>query len=141
MAVVLIAGADEDTRRVLETMFTGHGLIVLTVPDGAAALQEANRRLPDLMITAMDMPGMDGLHLCRAVRMHPRLRKVPVVLLSGSLRVDDPRVRTAQVCAVLTGPADGVELMDAVEILLHRGGHAHGVLTSACAERAVPAPV
>jgi two-component system chemotaxis response regulator CheV len=38
---------------------------------------------PDLLVTDIEMPQLDGLHLCRLVRAHPRLAKLPVVLFSS----------------------------------------------------------
>lgn len=132
MAVLLIAGKDDDVRHAHEALFTAAGETVMTAADGAAALEAAHLRHPDVVITDLEMPRVDGLQLCRALRMHPRLRKTPVILLSGSLRPGGPRSRTAQVCSVLPQPVPGDELVEAVRFQLERGNHGHGVFDAAC---------
>jgi len=52
------------------------------VCDGEAALDRARRTVPDLVISDIRMPRLDGLNLCRALRADPILADVPIVLLS-----------------------------------------------------------
>jgi signal transduction histidine kinase/DNA-binding response OmpR family regulator len=56
---------------------------VEAVADGQAALEAAGRRRPDLVLTDVMMPRLDGFGLLRALRAAPDLRDVPVVLLSA----------------------------------------------------------
>ena len=56
---------------------------VLAVPDGEAALQAVRTRKPDLLVTDIMMPGLDGLGLLRAMRADPELRDVPIIMLSA----------------------------------------------------------
>jgi signal transduction histidine kinase len=56
---------------------------VVAVIDGSAALREAQRRAPDLVLSDVMMPGLDGFELLRALRSHPDTRTVPVILLSA----------------------------------------------------------
>ena len=51
--------------------------------DGAAALRSARARRPDLVLTDVMMPGVDGLELMRELRADPTLSDVPVILLSA----------------------------------------------------------
>ena len=56
---------------------------VQLVPDGLAALEAARDRPPDLVLSDIMMPNMDGLGLLRALRADPALTAVPVILLSA----------------------------------------------------------
>jgi signal transduction histidine kinase len=56
---------------------------VLAVPDGLAALTAIQSELPDLVLTDVMMPGLDGFGLLRELRAHARTRTVPVILLSA----------------------------------------------------------
>ncbi|MFP2932563.1 ATP-binding protein, partial [Pyxidicoccus sp. 3LG] len=56
---------------------------VETVSDGARALAEALKNPPDLILSDVMMPGLDGLGLVRALRTEERTRTIPVVLLSA----------------------------------------------------------
>lgn len=58
------------------------GMTVYTRNDGGAALEAARALHPDVILTDILMPGMDGFALCRAVRRDVLLRHTPVILLS-----------------------------------------------------------
>jgi signal transduction histidine kinase len=60
--------------------------------DGEAALEEARQRPPDLVITDVMMPGIDGLTLLRELRRDPGTRAVPVILLSARA-AEDARIQ------------------------------------------------
>ena len=53
------------------------------VADGSAALREAQRRTPDLVLSDVMMPGLDGFQLLRALRGRAETRTIPVILLSA----------------------------------------------------------
>jgi signal transduction histidine kinase len=65
-------------RRLLADRYDVHA-----VPDGAAALAAARAEPPDLVLTDVMMPGLDGFGLLRELRADPRTRTVPVILLSA----------------------------------------------------------
>ncbi len=79
---VLLADDNADMRQyvqnVLETHFTVEG-----VSDGEQALQAIRRRLPDVIVSDVMMPRLDGVALTRALRADARTAHVPVVLLSA----------------------------------------------------------
>jgi signal transduction histidine kinase/DNA-binding response OmpR family regulator len=56
---------------------------VETASDGRTALEAARQRVPDLVLTDVMMPGMDGFELLRALRQEPVTSRVPVVMLSA----------------------------------------------------------
>jgi PAS domain S-box-containing protein len=60
------------------------GFEVETASSGEEALQKAPGSPPDAILSDVLMPGMDGFVLCAAVRQHPRLSHLPVVLLSSA---------------------------------------------------------
>lgn len=62
---------------------------VTVVRDGGAALDEIRRRLPDLLILDVMMPGLDGLGVCRAVRSEAALEGLPVLMLTARTTEDD----------------------------------------------------
>jgi DNA-binding response OmpR family regulator len=63
----------------------------LTASDGDAALLLARAERPDLIILDWNMPGCDGLAVCRALRAEsdPRLRDVPIVLITAQASAQD----------------------------------------------------
>jgi signal transduction histidine kinase len=56
---------------------------VIAVPDGLTALAAAQEKLPDLVLTDVMMPGLDGFGLLRELRADARTRTIPVILLSA----------------------------------------------------------
>ena len=132
MAVLLIADDDADLRTVFSVLFTRRGFTVLTATDGAHALRLARQHRPDVVLTDFDMPGMDGVQLCRALRDDPRLRTVPVALLSGSLAAGDPRTEGLALCRLLAKPMSNADLVAAVQRLVDGGGHEHAADSALC---------
>jgi len=77
---VLVVDDESQLTRVLRTGLTAHGYEVRTAADGVEGLRQANDWRPDLIITDLAMPNMDGLELCRKVRS---VSQVPIIVLSA----------------------------------------------------------
>jgi len=132
MTVLLIAEDDEDIRSVLERILRRAGFSVLVATDGSHALRIAVEQRPDLILTDLDMPGLSGLELCRAVRAAPVISDVPLALVSGSLLPNDPRAAQAQACGVVLKPFSSGNLVAAVQHLVIGGPHQHHGTPSPC---------
>ena len=79
---VLVADDNPDMRRYIADLL-GRSYEVLTVRDGEAALQAARSAPPDLVLSDVMMPGLDGFGLLKALRADKRTRRLPVILLSA----------------------------------------------------------
>ena len=77
---ILVVDDESQLTRVLRTGLTAHGYDVRTAADGVEGLKQANDWRPDLIITDLAMPNMDGLELCRKIRS---VSQVPVIVLSA----------------------------------------------------------
>ena len=82
-ARVLVADDNADMREYLARLLRTAGYHVSMVTDGQAALAAVRVGLPDLVISDVMMPRLDGLGLVAAVRADPRTAGVPVLLLSA----------------------------------------------------------
>jgi signal transduction histidine kinase/PleD family two-component response regulator len=80
---VLLADDNADMRSYVRRLLRDQGYAVEAVADGAAALAAARRHPPDLVLSDVMMPGMDGFGLLHALRDDPRLGNIPVLLLSA----------------------------------------------------------
>jgi CheY-like chemotaxis protein len=136
MTVILIAEDNADVRTLLHRVFDRAGFTVLTAVDGRDALHAVRRHRPDVVLTDLDMPHLDGLQLCRAIRQDPTLGHTPVTILSGGLHPGDPRTHGADVCHVLLKPFNTEKLVAAMRQLVDDGGHDHRAHPSPCPGRA-----
>jgi len=76
---ILVVDDEAQISRVLKTTLSAQGYGIRTAADGMQALQEMKTWPPDLIITDLRMPNMDGLELCRQVRKQSR---IPIIVLS-----------------------------------------------------------
>ncbi|MDF5710110.1 MAG: ATP-binding protein [Nostoc sp. S4] len=79
---ILLADDNADMRDYVKRLLSQH-YEVEAVPDGLAALDSVRRCLPDLVLTDVMMPLLDGFGLLQALRAEPQTRKVPIILLSA----------------------------------------------------------
>ena len=80
---VLLADDNADMRGYVQRLLTAEGFDVHAVNDGEAALQAIRQRPPDLLLSDVMMPRLDGFGLLRAIRADEHLRQMPVILLSA----------------------------------------------------------
>jgi PAS domain S-box-containing protein len=85
---VLVADDNPDMREYLRRLLAEHWNVD-AVGDGFAALEVARERTPDLVLSDVMMPGLDGFQLLRALRSDPATRAVPVILVSARAREND----------------------------------------------------
>jgi DNA-binding response OmpR family regulator len=89
---VLVADDDAWILRMVATVLEKRGYSVETAVDGEDALQRALARVPDLLITDVMMPKLDGWALVRQLRSHAELAMLPVIFLTA-LSSEDDRIR------------------------------------------------
>jgi DNA-binding response OmpR family regulator len=80
---VLLAEDDRALRRYLEVVLRRAGYEVLTAADGLEAMKALLTNAVDAVVTDALMPHLSGHELCRFLREHPKLKDLPVLLLSG----------------------------------------------------------
>lgn len=109
---ILLADDNADMRNYARRLLLQNGYDVVSVGDGAQALEAARRRVPDLIVTDVMMPNLDGFGLLHAVRSDERLKSVPVVMLSARAG-EEARVEGIQAGAddYLVKPFAGAELL------------------------------
>ena len=84
---------------------------VLEAADGEAGLALAKTRLPDLVLSDVMMPKLDGLGLCRALKADPETDFIPVILLTAKAAPEDKLEGLGELCDdYLTKPFDVAEL-------------------------------
>jgi CheY-like chemotaxis protein/glyoxylase-like metal-dependent hydrolase (beta-lactamase superfamily II) len=88
---VLVVDDEPDVLRLLTLTLRPEGFDLLTASDGDAALYLARAEHPDLILLDRNMPGCDGLAVCRVLRAESdsRLREVPIVLITAQASAQD----------------------------------------------------
>jgi CheY-like chemotaxis protein len=114
-ARILVADDDAALREGLHQVLALAGYSAVLAADGLVALERARADPPDLIILDHLMPGLDGLGVLRALQADPRLRQVPVILLTGAA-ADLPAA--PGVAAIIEKPFRMRPLQDAVRSLL-----------------------
>ncbi|AQH01382.1 hypothetical protein A9R05_21360 [Burkholderia sp. KK1] len=103
-----------DSLSALCFVFEVHDFHVWVAEHGGAALVQLAKHLPDLIVTDMEMPKVDGVELCKRLKWHPTYAAVPVILVSGGL----PPASTPMVWdAFLSKPVDFYQLLAVIEQL------------------------
>ncbi len=82
-AQVVLVVDDNPALRAYLTRVVGRHYRVETASDGAKALATVQRRPPDLVLSDVMMPVMDGYALCRALKSDPSTRRIPVILVTA----------------------------------------------------------
>jgi len=82
MTRVLIAEDDEIMRAMIKAMLEADGYAVLEAGDGLQAWEILDRQGADLLVSDVNMPGMDGFALVRKARGDRRFRKIPIIMLT-----------------------------------------------------------
>lgn len=116
---VLVVEDDERIRKGLRDLLQREGFEVVTAQDGREALEIFRETNPDLVLTDVEMPLVNGFELCRAIKSNPKTRLIPVVLLTGLRAVAD-RVTGIEAGAddFISKPFEPVELLARVRSLL-----------------------
>ena len=93
------------------------GLRVAAAPSGFRALERVREQPPDVVVTDIWMPGMDGLELSRRLRANPPTRDVPIIAVSGN---PTRQAREAGCNMMLEKPCSPDELLHAIEDVLDK---------------------
>ncbi len=80
---VLVVDDDPDAREFLTTVLQDNGFAATTAKDGTEALTSIEEKLPDLVALDISMPEKSGVAVYRALKEDDRLKKIPVIIITG----------------------------------------------------------
>jgi two-component system response regulator MprA len=109
-----------EIRQIHARLLHGSGMEIMTAENGTLALDTARRTSPDVVVTDLDMPVMDGLALCRQLRADAATRHVGVVVVTGDASVQAQAAIDAGCDAVLGKPCSRTLLLAMIRRLLER---------------------
>lgn len=115
MNTLLIVEDEFDLAECLMEVFLAAGYSVRMASDGKDALARLEEQVPDLVVTDLMMPLLDGLELLQVIRSSPRLAHVPVVLMSAAR----PSLPSDPLMTFIGKPFDVDALL---ELVAHKSG-------------------
>lgn len=134
-ATILAVEDDPSILQIVALLLEDEGFKVLQASNGEAALAVLETFRPDLIISDVMMPGMDGFDLYEHVRQQPGFAQIPFIFLTAKSRRADVR-RGMELGAddYLTKPFEAEELLSAVKVRLERAAETRSVIEEASAD-------
>ncbi|PYS90275.1 MAG: DNA-binding response regulator [Acidobacteria bacterium] len=135
---LLVVDDESDLLHAVTVCLRAEGYEVTTAQSGAEALVRVAETLPDLVISDIRMPGMDGFTLARHLRASPRADLIPIIFLTAKDKTSD-RIEgfRSGVDAYLTKPFEPDELLAVVANILNRVERTHAEIAQLVGERAI----
>lgn len=113
---VLLVEDDRDTREMYSEYLSYSGMRVSSAPTGRRALESVRFARPDVVVTDLAMPEMDGRELSRRLRADRSTSDLPIIAVSGQL---GPGERIPGADVVLEKPCEPDRLRHVIEDVLH----------------------
>jgi CheY-like chemotaxis protein len=88
MKKVLIVDDEVEIVELVSMVLEDEDLALLAAYDGQQALEIARQERPDLVLSDVMMPRLDGRELCRSLRADPEMRDVVIILMTAASRID-----------------------------------------------------
>lgn len=110
---ILLADDDSDIRFILKTVLDQAGYHVEPLSSGKT-LVEGKREWPDLFILDRSLPTIDGLALCKYLKLNAETRNIPIIMMSSYHKLRS-KARKIGVDAFIEKPFDLQDLLDLVE--------------------------
>jgi len=118
---ILFVDDDKGIRESWQLILEQVGYDVVIAPDAETGLEIAEKENPDLLITDILLPHMDGMALCKKVREIPKLKQIRIILITGVFKDIDFRIKLEKGiadCFVLK-PIDKDELLKKIKELIY----------------------
>ena len=115
MVVMVVEDSSTMRQLICHALKRIAGIVLVEASDGNDALKKLTEIKPDLLLTDINMPNMDGFELIRAVRQRPGMDTLPVIVLTtaGAL-TDQDRAKGLAVTSYVTKPVKPDALVNAV---------------------------
>jgi len=120
--IILVVEDNPDNMYVLDHLLTRKGFIVRQAARGEDALAQIERQRPALVLMDMQMPGMDGYAVVRALRQQPELATLPIIAVTASSMPGDREQTLAAGCTdYVAKPINPRELLQLIQHYLEGG--------------------
>ena len=118
---VLVVDDEIHIVHVVAIKLRSNGFEVITASNGQEALEKACEQLPDIVVTDLQMPVMDGLQLVAKLRESDKTKDIPVIMLTGrSFTIEKEQKEQLQISDCLGKPFSPKELLKKIEDILYQ---------------------
>src|SRR5437879_3721875 len=118
---ILVAEDEDDVRRLVCSSLKNAGFATLEAGDGPSALETARTQIPALLVLDLMLPGMQGLEVCKALKVGAETKGIPILMLTAKAEEVD-RIVGFELGAddYMTKPFSPRELVLRVQSILRR---------------------
>jgi len=116
---ILIVEDSADAREMLALLFDMEGYNVATAEDGREGLMRASADSPDLIVTDIQMPNIDGTEMIRRLRAQPSCSRVPIIVMTAYGSEIAARAVQSGANRALTKPVDYDLLLETIKDLIN----------------------
>ena len=110
-----------DNRRIVRDLLTSVGYEVIEAVRGDEGVALAEQSHPDLILTDIQLPGLDGYEATRRIKANPELRRIPVIAVTSyALSGDEEKAKAAGCDAYIAKPFDALQLLAMVQQFLEK---------------------
>jgi len=119
---ILVVDDDEQVAAYVRLSCSLSGYQVEVIHDGRVAVKKAQEMIPDAIVLDLKLPGTNGFRICEELRKEARTRAIPIIVVSGSWKNAEDRIRSLEAGAddFLTKPFDAQELVARINRMLQR---------------------
>lgn len=119
---LLLADDSITIQKVVGIIFANEDYELTVVDNGDAALEKAKQVNPDIILVDALMPGKTGYEVCAEVRRDPRLKHIPLLLLTGAFEpFDEDKAKQSGADDFISKPFESQQLIDRVKKLIDMG--------------------
>jgi two-component system cell cycle response regulator DivK len=116
---ILVVEDQDDNRRIIRDLLTSAGYELIEAEDGEAGVRLAASERPDLILMDIQLPLLDGYEATRRIKADPKLRPIPIIVVTSyALSGDDQKAIAAGCDAYVAKPFSPRELLATIRSFL-----------------------
>ncbi len=116
---ILVMDDEPEMLAMISEFLGAAGYEVLTAVDGQIGLEMSRNMVPDLILTDVQMPKIDGWAICNKLKTDPNLKHIPIIMFSGLLVADsEPNAAIEKCDYLMAKPIEMANLLQKVREFL-----------------------
>ena len=118
---ILVVDDEQDIRKIVSFLLKNWGYEVLTANNGLEGLELLEKEIPDLILLDVSMPKMTGFQMLEQIRANPRLKDLPVIMLTAHSDTNSIDVSASYgILDYITKPFEPYELRERIDAIISK---------------------